>query len=381
MVLAFGIVVIIYLITSAGKTPYDYFVRLADAFIHGRYYLTENPSWLSELIPSSSHKFYVPYPPGPSLLLTPLVFVFGNEFPQQVLAHILGAGIVVLTMLISLKIKKDKNLTVWSGALIGLGSIVWFLSSVGSAWYLGQITSCFFLTLALYEVLTKKRFWIIGVSLGFCYVSRPHVILSLPFFIYVLRNDFKKITNFIELFLPLSILAGFDCFYNFIRYGVPFNKAYFLLPKILKETNMPWFSKGVMNISYIPNGLDVAFLSLPKFLNHPPYVQPSWSGLSILITTPAFVFSLGAKLKEGIVKFSWLTIFFIFLVVLMHGGAGFAQFGYRFAVDFYPFLMLLTIKGVSRSGLKWYHWVLLFMGVIVNLWGVLWINKFGWVGY
>jgi hypothetical protein len=63
----------------------------------------------------------------------------------------------------------------------------------------------------------------------------------------------------------------------------------------------------------------------------------------------------------------------------MHGNTGYAQFGYRFGVDFYPFLILLTIKNVSGTNLRWHHYLLLIMGVIVNAWGTILINKFNLV--
>jgi uncharacterized membrane protein len=47
---------------------------------------------------------------------------------------------------------------------------------------------------------------------------------------------------------------------------------------------------------------------------------------------------------------------------------GWTQFGYRYALDFYPFLFLLTIK-VMGPGKHAYLFVLL--SVIVNLWAVL----------
>ncbi len=55
-------------------------MRLADAFLHGHIYLTDHPSWLSELIPRDG-VYYVPYPPMPAILLMPLVAIFGTELP------------------------------------------------------------------------------------------------------------------------------------------------------------------------------------------------------------------------------------------------------------------------------------------------------------
>lgn len=377
-ILIFLSFILLYLVTSGGNTPYDYFTRLAGAFIQGKYYLIENPSWLSELIPAGEGRYFVAYPPMPAILSIPFVYLFGLRFHQQLLAHILGAGFVVLTIKLSYIIKKDKILATWSGLLVGTSSIIWFLSSVGSSWYLGQVCAAFFLMAAIVESLSRKRLVLIGIFLGAAYISRYHTILALPFFIYLLKDKLKKLQNLILFGLSLSILFFFDSAYNLIRFGVPWDKGYFLIPGVLSE---PWFSNGLMSPVYIINNLRVAFLSLPKFINEKPYIEPSWGGLSIFITTPAFIFSLFAKWKETINKFAWLAIILIFGFVLMHGSSGFAQFGYRFAVDFYPFLIFLTIKGVERVGLKKIHWLYLILGIVVNLWGVLWINKFGWVGY
>jgi len=371
---------IVYFLTSAGKTPYDYFTRLSDSFLQGKYYLTENPPWLSELIPAGKGKYFVPYPPMPAILSMPFTYIFKEKFEQQTLSQLLGAGIVVLTMLIAWTIKRDKKLLIWTGLLTAFGNIMWFLASTGSSWYLGQISSAFFLTFALYESLNKKRPFLVGVLLGAAYLSRIHTIISLPVFLYVFYNRgwFK---NYFKIGLGILPFVLFDFIYNYLRFGVIWDQAYFILPKILNETNTPWFAKGVTNIAYIPGGLKAAFWSFPIFLNHPPYAMPSWSALAIWITTPAFIYAFFAPIKERLNRFLWIAILLIFTIVLSHGGTGWAQFGYRFAVDFYPFLILLVIKSVAKTGLKRHHWILLVLSIIVNLWGVLWINKFGWVNF
>lgn len=367
----------LYMFTSNGNTPFNYFTRLADAFLHGKYWLSENPSWLSELIPANNGRFFVLYPPMPALLAIPFVALFGANFPQQYLAHLLGAGLVVLTAKMALQIApKNRLLAFWTGLLCGAGSIIWFLSETGSVWYIGQISAAFFLTAAIVELLGKRRAFLIGLFLGCAYLSRIHTILSLPFFVFGAKKKFT-FKELVTMALPIGFIGLADASYNFIRFGVPWNNGYFLIPGTLDE---PWFSKGIMHPSYIIEDIKIAFLRLPNFFDHFPYIQPSWSGLAIWITTPAFVYALLAHWKEKIVKLSWLSIFLIFLIVGLHGGTGFAQFGYRFAVDFYPFLFLLTIKGVSHTGLKKVHWLLLFWAIIINLWGVVWINN-GWVSY
>jgi len=369
-------VLTVFFFTSGGTTPYNYFTRLAHSFIHGRYWLTEELPWLSELIPSGDGRYFVAYPPMPAIIAIPFVAFFGINFPQQIISQLLGAGITVVTVAISWKLKKDKTLAIWSGILVGVGSIIWFLSSSGSAWYLGQISAAFFLSLAIYEAVSKKRPVVVGVLLGAAYLSRIQTILAIFFFIFVF--DKKKFSNYLKLGVGILPFFLFNSFYNYARFGAVWDKGYVLIPGVLNEI---WYSKGLFNITYIPKHLKVIFAGLPKITSTFPYIVPSWAGLAIWITTPAFIYSVFAPIKEKLVKASWVSIFLISLVIFSHGTTGFSQFGYRFAVDFYPLLIFLTIKGVAKSGLRWHHWLLLAIGVVVNTWGVIFINKFGWVSF
>lgn len=386
LVLVFFAITIIYYYTSAGTTPFDYFTRLADSFNKGFYWLTEQPSWLTELIPVSPNNFfnetryYVVYPPMPAIISMIPRFFLGNTFEQQYLAHFLGAGFAMIMSLIGFKITQNATKSIWVGLLSGLGTIVWFLSSVGSSWYLGQVSAIFFMSLALYFGLDNKRPIAVGLFIGAAFLSRIETIVCIVFFLYVFSGK-KWFSSYFKLGLGIAPFILFNFFYNYIRFGTIFDQAYFLLPAILNETKMPWFAHGVANPIYIFDNIKVMFWSFPKVIADFPYIIPSWAGLSIWITTPAFIYIFGANLKERIVRYSWIVILLISLIVFTHGGTGWAQFGYRFAVDFYPFLIFLVAKGIEKRNLKWHHWTLLMVSIFVNLWGVLWINKFGWVTF
>lgn len=367
----------IYYFTSGGDTPYDYFTRLAGSFLEGRIYLIENPPWLNELIPIDG-KYFVPYPPMPAFVAMPFVFLF-RQFSQQILAHILGTGIAVLFYKLALHITKNTKNALWVGLLVAFGNIIWFLSSTGSSWYLGQITSAFFMSAAIYEGVVKKRPILIGILLGAAYLSRVHTILALPFFVFTLTNNplVSKI-NLKKLFYLAVGLAPFLIFnllYNYARFGVIWDKGYALIPGVLDE---PWYQLGLVHPSYISRHLDIIFKALPVFKNEFPYIFPSWGGLAIWITTPAFVFLVKSPVKKLEVKLAILATALISIPILMHGTNGFAQFGYRFAVDFYPFLFLILIYALPKK-LKYYHWLLLIISIAVNAWGVVFINKMGWV--
>src|SRR2546428_6329410 len=73
-------------------TDYDYFGRLADAFLHGRWWLTEAPPWLNELLPCGDGRFCVVYPPLPAVLSLPLVPFFPTAVAQVVASRIAGGA-------------------------------------------------------------------------------------------------------------------------------------------------------------------------------------------------------------------------------------------------------------------------------------------------
>ncbi len=366
----------VYFYSSQGLTIFNHFARLSDAFLHGEFFVSANAPWLEQVPIDASH-FYVPYPPMPAILLMPFRLIFKNLFAQDYLSYLLGAGTVAITILISQVIKKDGKLAVFTGLLTGFGTVSWFLTSVASSWYLGQVSAVFFLTLAIYESLTKKRYLFIGICMGAAYLSRIETILGFPFFLYLAyKNDWLK--NFVKILSGILPFLLFNFYYNFARFGVVWDKAYELIPGVKTEE---WFSKGVLSPDYIPGHLKIIFTSLPFFQNKFPYFAPGYGGLAIWFTTPVFLYSLFANFKENAVKFSWLSIILIALIVFSHGSTGFAQFGYRFAANFYPFLIFLTLKGIERTGLKWHHWTLLTISVLVNLWGVVLINKLGFANF
>ncbi len=353
--------------SSAGATPYNYFTRLADAFVHGRYYLIDNPPWLSELIPLGSGNFTFPYPPGPAILLIPFIIVFGQNFPQQLFAHLVGAGITLVASLICFEITKNKAKTVWFAVLVATGNILWYMSSVGSVWLLGQTTAVLFTLLAILALLKNKNPILIGILLGIAFLSRIEMIVILPFFWFLSKKEDRL--KLLTCFLFFVELYGL---YNYIRFGSLTETGYSLIPGILSE---PWYSKGIINPIYILNNLKVMFASFPGFIRSFPFLIPSWGGLAIWITSPVFIYALFADFKEKIAKLSTFSIVSILLVVTMHGETGYTQFGYRFAADTYPFIFLLIAKSISKRNLKLSTWVILVISVLVNAWGVILINK------
>ena len=370
-------------------TYYDYYVRLSDAFLHGRLYLLEQPSWLNELIPCDNG-FYVVYPPLPAVIMMPVVAVFGLALNQTLVSVFMGSLCVVMASLVARDVKDESEnevghsyVHVWKAILFGFGTIFWYLASVGSAWYLAHVMSVFFLFMAIHETSNKERPLLVGLLVGASYWCRLPTILTLIFFAGMIISNqpkqswrgktWKALLPLLKLFIGAGIFVCLNMLYNFGRFGTPFDVGYWLIPGILDE---PWFSEGLFNLSYIPINLKAILMGLPMFISEPPFILPRLSGMAIWLTTPAFIYALRSSRKEAITWLCWFAIIAVSFVIFSKGLSGWG-FGYRYAMDFYPFLYILTVKGVGKRN-KWHSKLLIILSVLVNLWGVIWINKFDW---
>lgn len=360
-----------YLISSNGETPYNYFSLLADAFSKGRFYVTTSTIALSELIPIGAGKYLVPYAPMPAIILTPFAFFWHLNTPQTLASILMGATLSVITFKIAYKITNSRDKAFYLAILISFGTNVWYTASVGSSWYFAQIVAAVFLSAAILSSLSNKSYFLTGFLLSLAYLARPHVLLSLPFFVFYKKFKFK---NLLKLGIGILPALIFNVFYNFNRFGVVWDKGYTLIPGVLNE---PWFEKGIFNVQYIPRHLKVIFTSLPHITNHFPYLLPDQIGMALWITTPAFLIFVKSDVHSRLTKISLLSAFLVAIPILMHGSTGFTQFGYRFAIDIYPFLFVILAGILRIKQLNKRLYLLLVISVIINLWGVLFINKLG----
>jgi hypothetical protein len=391
LLILFTVAFLVYFATGTGSsTPYDYYVRLSDAFLHGRLYLLDNPSWLNELVPNPSGiGYYVVYPPLPAVLMVPFVAFFGTSLNQTLFGLFFAAATVVVAYLVARSViakmqqstPASRQTYIWFAALLGFSTIFWYLSSIGSVWLIAQVIATFFMMLALYECFNKNRPLIIGLLVGASFWCRLPTALGIFFFVALIiaqqdtkgwMGKFKSALPYLaKLAAGMAVFVLLDFAYNYARFGTVFNVGYWLIPGVMDE---PWFQYGHFSPLYIPANLAPFLLGLPMLASTAPYIQFPMSGMAIWFTTPAFLFTLKTKIKDKVTICAWLATFLIAAIIFNNAATGWG-FGYRYAVDFYPFLFLLTVRGMGGN-LRWYHKLLIIIGIIVNLIGVVAINKF-----
>ncbi len=78
-------------------------------------------------------------------------------------------------------------------------------------------------------------------------------------------------------------------------------------------------------------------------------------GMSILLTTPAYLLILPALLfgwRRRVVAGAALAVLCTALAALAHFSQGWVQFGYRFSNDFAPFAIILVTLGIVEAA-RW----------------------------
>ncbi len=375
-----ALVALLVFVLSKGPPPgQNHFVYLADAFLHGRLGVTGGGTALAEIVPFHGN-FYVVYPPMPAVLLLPFVALFGTSIDQGLMSIFLACLCVAATWFMLKKTGVNGNKALWLTALFGFGTCFWFTAAVGSSWYIEHVVAVLFLTLAIILALYKKSPFLIGLLLGFAFFARLPVILSFPFFLLLFYDQnsvwkprLKQVAYFL---IGLGIIVGVYELYNFGRWGVFSDIGYNLIPGIQQD---PYFQQGIFNIAYIPRHIYAILFQGPILLNNFPYFEPNWMGLGLFFTTPAFIYIFKGPWNR-LSKYAALAVACILPILITHGTVGFTQFGYRFSLDFTPFLILLAAKGM-RENLGWEEKTLIIISILVNLWGVVSIIKFNFVSF
>ena len=354
----------IYLLTApSAPQALDYFNRLADAFLHGRYWLTEAPSWLNELVPIGPGQWVVPYPPMPAILALPFVAIFGHDFPAQVYSAIyagLAVGVVYLVLgRLNLQIRYRDRLAL--SGVFAFGTVFWFIAVSGSAWYFAHVSAVLLFSLACLAALTRKPAWVAGLLIGCATLCRLPIGLALPFVAAAqiglpgwtelklrLRTDLPSILRTAVLFgVGLAGPALLYVWFNLERWGTLTDQSYVLIPGVLEDQF--YVKHGIESVWYIPRNLFAIFFRSWNYVDDPPFLQPSWWGLGIFFTTPLLLWLFKARIRDPRVAWALLATALVSIPVLMHGNVGITQFGYRFSLDFQVLLFVILATVVARG--------------------------------
>ena len=141
---------VLFLLNDHSFVFYNNYSYLADALLHGRLYVDGMPAYL-ESVEFGGH-VYMHFAPGPAILCLPFVALFGvNGFNIAWLSLGLGAANTALAYLVFTRmgVGRDRRERLWCGLLLTFGTVHCFLAALGHGWFLGHVSSWFFLLVGM----------------------------------------------------------------------------------------------------------------------------------------------------------------------------------------------------------------------------------------
>ncbi|OGO58951.1 MAG: hypothetical protein A2V85_00780 [Chloroflexi bacterium RBG_16_72_14] len=367
---------LVYLLAGPGQQDNDPFNPLAAALLQGRLSIAEPMPWI-ESIPAPDGGWYAPLAPGPVLVLLPVVAVAGpHVLDSGILSGLAGAVAVWLGWGLVRRVGGTARQAAWLTVGLAFGSQLTWIATSGGPHNVEHALAMAAMLAALQLAIAGRAPVAGGLLWSFAVACRVPILLALPLFAWLYR---RRAAAFVVGAVPIgAALAA----YNLARFGNPLD---FGLTRIMggdppaSVLDEPWYEHGIFSLEYLPRGLHTMLLRSFDLVDDPPWFRPNWTGTSILLTMPGLLWLWRARDRALIVP--WLTVGLVLVPDLLHGVAGFAQFGYRFICDVLPVLWWLLAWVVVRHGLTLGLRVALVAGIVVNVYGLVAVWGLGFVAY
>jgi hypothetical protein len=360
----------------------DQYLFLARNFLHGRITIDDLPRGYGDYVEWNGHK-YLPFGPVPAVLLVPFLPLLERGMPIAISGYILTMASVWMLYKILILAGFDKEKCRWLTLFYFAGTPYLGVLLVGISTYFAHVTATMFV-LAAILALFRRSWFIAGLCLGVAAGARMTELFAAPFFIWIVHAG---VTTRIEkgavrdaivfvfgLLTPVAILAA----YNFARFGNPMETG-FGLAELYTGTLEAARAKGLFSIAHVPKNLYYMLVAGPLPFGGSdaaslrlPFVQPSQWGMSLFLTSPALIYAFRSPWRESVTRACWLGIGVTLLPVVAYYGIGYVQFGYRYALDFMPFAVLLAAYGM-RAPLTTMSRVLMSTSVAICIWGAVWL--------
>lgn len=371
-----GVIFAIYFLSNSSPLQwYKHYVYQSQAFLEGRVDLEGYPEYYQDIV-SYQGKDYLASPPMPAVVLLPAVAIWGEDTDQVRISMLMGAINVALVWVLLGRLGVDGRKRWLLTALFGLGTIHWEVATHGTTWFFAEIVAVFFLLLSLIEHFGRRRAFLIGLLLGLSVLSRLPILLGSIFFLATLSREGGFPRHPLQFLAGLALPMAFLGFFNFVRFDNPMETGYFM------HSYSSYFAAdieqyGFFSLYYIPKHLYTLLLMSPEYIAHFPFLRPSPEGMSILLTTPLVLYAAKARFSEPLIRWAGLAVVAILLPTMFWFSTGWVQFGYRYSLDFFPFLLILISFGMG-SRLSKVMIALVALSIAVNLWGTLWSVHLGW---
>ena len=383
----------------------DFHVYLADAMLHGTFDLSEGGIVGEEhpdLVTTADGDVFLPYHPAPAVLLMPLVAIWGTDTDQWLFSMIIGAINVVLVWYVLRLMGVSRTTKLLLIPFFAFGTANFYSATTGTLWFYNHVVAVMFLLLAITFLLRGSSPILIAFFLGAAFMSRQPTILAAPFFVYwmvaqrhpkvfsreVLRDNITlyRVGLFCMALVPFGLLF---LWYNAVRFGgvldTGLGEIYNHYVACCYSLYLDEFPGGErfadFDLRNIPLHLYTIFLLPPNFIDDGSLFRPSEYGMSVLLTSPSLIFAALVWRTHALRTAAWIAIPLVAVPSLLYYSQGWVQFGYRYLMDYLPFLMILTALGFeehnSSRSLK-IKLLLVTIAIVIGFWGRYWGTRLEW---
>jgi len=319
-------------------------VRQAYAFIHGRAWVDPVPGYMEHI--TYHGRTLLVHPPLAAILLLPLVAIWGLAVNQTMVSIVVGAAEIALAWRLLGLLEVKPSPQIWLTLFFGLGTTLWFEATVGSSWDFVLVCSVLLTLLALNELFGAARPGLLGLLTGMAGLARNDQFLVCPLFAAMLYLRGRPLKELWKLLPGWGLSLAIYCGFNYLRYGTIFDLTFALYyphdPAHLTAVHGPF------SIHYLPNNLYTLLFMAPSFDVRFPWIHPTFMGQGLPLTSPAFVLALRPSFKRKLPLILLLAAVVGSLPSLTVYSNGLAQFGARYYVQVYPFLLVLMGLGMRR---------------------------------
>ena len=339
-----------------------HFSWLAESFLQGKLALLPSSpvSWADTAL-FEGH-YYSPFGPFPAILSMPLVWA--GYFHQGTLSFVASLAVFYLCFRLASHLKHSRNEAGWFAVAFCFATSFIGVAALACSAFFAHVIAVMLLFLAINEYEGKKRLWLIGGLIGLATATRVPNGLNILFFMLAISLGAgtiqERAAGLAKLLLPFAVFVGLLALYNFARFGTPMESGYtyqlngFGMP--YASWNVPGNTAGpALSFSHIPEHLWIFLFGLPS---------TNAVGTSVLLISP-FLFYLFSVRWDLINKLIALNCVLVLLAVLAFRSTGFEQVGYRFSLDFLPFVFWLLMR--SRLQMNNRFKGLIFLALVIDV--------------
>jgi len=324
--------------------------------IAGRYYMAIGPL---QVLP------YLPF-----VLLRPL-----QGWSAWIASFVCGSAAAILALPLARLYGARGAAAYWVATFAAFGSLLLLVSASGNFYYLAHAESFLALTVFLIEWAGRRRPVVLGSAMAFSFLARPTTLLAVVPFACILMWEhreaiFSAFRSAVVIGIPIAVAIAAYGWFNWARFGSPLESGYAISylydPSLVLRRQL-----GLFSIVQVPENLRLAFLAPFQPLGHFPFFTANPYGLSMLLVSPALLTAAWAGVHDRGAQLLWIAAGMVAIPVFMYYGGGYYQYGFRYSMDFTPFLIALVAMGSSKwKGLP--ERLLIVLSIVSVTYGMAW---------